>query len=314
MCNALDRYGVEVYERERNLMLTIVSVLYRNAQLFELNHQLTQQLNEAPHQWLVADNELGPNLGLTGENISVIEGAEPVKTRDAGSLHHAEAIEKCLDLVDTRFVLLIDPDFFVFRPDWIAQLLAHVRQNDLHFFGSVWHPRWYYQYRYFPTVHFMLIDLEKVPRRTLNFRPLIDQDWFWHQINNPRRFLPDWLRLSLKVERIRDTGWQVYKRHANRKDIRYETLLPSYRPPKDLRTKFESLGLLPDRFCLVPQRKGAFTTESFLEGISPQAWQHGWEEFYWQGAPFAFHLRCVGRKSDGESELALLTQTLDDFL
>lgn len=298
-------------------MLEIISVVYQNSELLAINQSLTEQLNPSTkHKWIVADNEHGRNQHLENDNLTLVTGATKRPAGDAGSLHHAEGLHNCLSQVTSRYVLLIDPDFFAIRPNWIAEVLSQMRDYDLSFFGSVWHPRWYYQYRYFPTVHFMLIDLQKAPLESLDFRPLIEKDRVWHWLNQGHIYFPDSLRLTLKICRIRDTGWQVYKSHVDAPEHLHETLIPSYRPPQNFRTTLESkLGgwLLPDRFCFTPQREGYFTTESFLSSISPTAWEQGWEEFYWKHSPFAFHLRNVGRKSDSESELPLLCQTLKAF-
>ena len=298
-------------------MLDIVSVVFKNSELFAINQAITERLNPTtPHRWIVADNELGENQHLRNDNLTLVDGAVKRPAGDAGSLHHAEGIHNCLSRVTARYVLLIDPDFYVIRPEWIADVLSHMETHQLSFFGSVWHPRWYYQYRYFPTVHFMLIDLQRAPLETLDFRPLIEKDRVWHWLNQGHIYFPDAIRLTLKICRIRDTGWQIYKRYVEKPGHQHEALIPSYQPPQNARTAFEEKfggWLWPDRFCFTPQREGYFTQESFLSSMSPTAWEQGWEEFYWQGSPFAFHLRNVGRKSDSESELPLLRKTLEAF-
>ena len=294
-------------------MITIASVIFKNRRYFEINRDLTKRLNaDVPFKWILADNELGTNRSLAASDMEVIDGAEPVQSKDAGSLHHAKALQQCLEKVEGRFVLLLDPDFFVLRPNWISDLLAHMEASDLHFFGSVWHPRWYYQYRYFPTVHFMCIDLQKVAKQSLDLLPGIKNDRFWHFINHPRPFLPDWLRLRLKIGRIRDTGHKVYRRYAHDESVRFRTLLPSYTPPPTFATWMESkLGrFLEERWCFVPQKDEMFTSDSFLKQRAQQAYWSGWEEFFWKGEPFAFHLRSVGRQSSPIKDLSLLRRTL----
>ena len=295
-------------------MITIISVLYRNRPFFELNHRLTQALNaDTAYRWLVADNELGKNTVSGSRSLKIIDGVERPKTRDKGSLHHARALQKCLDRVDTRFVLLMDPDFFVLQQHWLDRVVSHATEHNFAFFGSCWHPRWYYQYRYFPSVHFMLIDLAKVEAKSINLLPLIENDKFWHFVNNESSSIPGWLLTTLKIGRIRDTGWQVYRAYFDHPSFRHQHLTPSFRPPDTARVRLErSLSsLLPDRLCFVPQRPGAFTEKSFLEEICPQAWERGWEEFFWGEAPFAFHLRSVGRVERSESDMSLLREALN---
>jgi hypothetical protein len=209
----------------------------------------------------------------------------------------------------------MDPDFFVLQQRWLDRVVAHAMKHDIAFFGSGWHPRWTYQYRYFPCVHFMLIDLEKVPAGEINFLPLIDGDMVWHLVNSDLSPIPGWLRPTLKIGRLRDTGWQVYRKYLDDPSVRHETLVPSFRPPATARVRLERrLGsALPDRLRLVPGRAGAFTKKSFLEEICPPAWRRGWEEFFWGEEPFAVHLRSVGRAARSQSELSLLRDLLEDF-
>jgi hypothetical protein len=297
-------------------LVTILSVLYRNRPIFELNHCLTQALNiGTAYRWLVADNELGGNSESGRDGITIVDGVERTSTRDKGSLHHARALQKCLARVDTRFVLSMDPDFFVVQQHWLERIVAHATKHDIAFFGAGWHPRWSYQYRDFPAVHFMLIDLEKVPADSINFLPLIDQDLVWHLMNSNASPIPGWLRETLKIGRIRDTGWQIFRKYFDNPSFRHEVLTPSFRPPDTVRVRLERrLGSrLPDRLRLIPRHPGAFTDESFLEEICPIAWKRGWEEFFWHGKPFAFHLRTVGRAASSESEASLARGVLKNL-
>ncbi len=291
-------------------------MLYRNRAFFDLNHKLTQALNiGTAYRWLLADNELSGNAVSGKHDLTIIDGVERTETRDRGSLHHARALQKCLDRVETRFVLAMDPDFFVLQQHWLKRIVAYAEKNDLAFFGSGWHPRWSYQYRYFPCVHFMLIDLEKVPAGEINFLPLIDGDMVWHLVNSDLSPIPDWLRPTLKIGRIRDTGWQVYRKYFKHPALRHETLIPSFRPPVTARARLERrLGsVLPDRLRLIPGRAHAFTEESFLEEVCPLAFSRGWEEFFWGEKPFAVHLRNMGRAATPQTELSLLRDLLGDF-
>jgi hypothetical protein len=297
-------------------LITILSVLYRNRPFFDLNYKLTRALNTGTeYRWLVADNESGGE-DVGGEaGITLIGGVERTATRDSGSLHHARALQECLARVDTRFALAMDPDFFVLQRNWLERIVAHVTKNDIAFFGAGWHPRWTYQYRYFPCVHFMLIDLDKAPAGEIDFLPSIDGDMAWHLVNSDRVPIPGWLRPTLKIGRIRDTGWQVYRKYRDHPSIRHETLTPSFRPPATARVRLETrLGaLLPDRLRLVPGRAEAFTEKSFLEEIRPAAWALGWEEFFWRDEPFAVHLRSVGRAANSQPELSVLRDLLEGF-
>lgn len=53
--------------------------------------------------------------------------------------------------------------------------------------------------------------------------------------------------------------------------------------------------MVPDRLSRIPTRKGSYTEKSFLRDLSPAGYSRRWEEFFWQGRPFGFHLRNLGR-------------------
>ncbi|MGH9695848.1 MAG: hypothetical protein ACRD5Z_16975, partial [Bryobacteraceae bacterium] len=263
------------------------------------NVELTMHLNPGlKSRWIAVDNTLaGPgacNSAVPG--VEILPGVPRPRARDKGSLHHAMALEKALHEVRTRFVLFMDPDFFVIRANWVEIVLSHVAEQGLGIFGSVWHPRWFYQYRNFPSVHFMLVDLHQIPLTQVDLKPLISDDRWWQIINRDRTPWPRILRDTLKAQRCRDTGWQIYRRYRDDPAISVETLLPHYVPPEDARYKWERrlAPLLRESWRKYPD-SGTFTEESFVKAQCPQAYAQAWEEFFWREAPFAIHLRRVGR-------------------
>jgi hypothetical protein len=76
-----------------------------------------------------------------------------------------------------------------------------------------------------------------------------------------------------------------------------ETLLPHFLPPAGTRYRWERrlVPLLPNSWRKYPVDPSGFMEESFLRTHSVQAYGQNWEEFFWLGAPFAIHLRRVGR-------------------
>ncbi len=283
-------------------LLTIVSVRFRNDALLRKNLELTRAFNPGQsNRWIVVDNEFDGAMEPAGANVDVIPGAARPKARDLGSLHHALGLEKALSAVGTRFVLLLDPDFYVVSKGWIADVVAHAVENKLAFFGAPWHPRWFYQYRDFPAVHFMLIDLEQVRPGDIDLKPAISDDRWWQKINGSPAGLPTALRDALKVQRIRDTGWRLHRRYRDDPGARIELLIPHYVPPESARYRWERRlsPVLPKSWLMFPAREESFVRESFLKARFPEAYARGWEEFTWRGAPFAVHLRGVGRAMSG---------------
>lgn len=284
--------------RDSSQSLSIISVAFPDSGLLQKNVELTKHLNpKLKCRWICVDNTPQSNLSISAAYVEILPGIPRLRSRDLGSLHHAMALEKALQEVRTRFVLLMDPDFYVLRKDWISTLLSHVSKREIGIFGAVWNPRWFYQYRGFPSVHFMLIDLDRIPLAHLDLKPLISTDRWWQIINRDSTPWPSVLRDTLKAQRCRDTGWQLYRRYHRDPDIGVETLLPHYVPPANARYRWERrlAPLLPASWRKYPADTRGFTEESFLRAHSAQAYSQGWEEFFWLGAPFAIHLRRVGR-------------------
>lgn len=292
-------------------MLSIISVKFGSAVWLEQNLELIRRLNpNSEYDFFVVNNDSDPNFKPSRE-IQVLPAVPRVLHGDKGSYHHAAALNSALPLIKTRFLLILDPDFYVIRPNWIEAVVENMKAQNLACFGSTWHPRWTYQYRYFPSVHFMLFDLEKIPLETLDFTPDIGVGWWDRTIARSR--IPSSLKTMLQIGTFRDTGSRVQHRF---RDAKTECLQPHF----DLESTISSFDALqkislslPDRLSLIPKRKNYFTEKSFLHDISLYAYQQQWEEFFWQGTPFAFHLRQVGRSSglEDQTQLRRLLQNHD---
>jgi Glycosyl transferase family 2 len=292
-------------------MLSIVSVKFGSKLWLEQNLELIRRLNpNSNYDFFVVNNDSDLNFKPSPE-IQVLPAVPRVLHGDKGSYHHAAALNSALPLIKTRFLLILDPDFYVIQPNWIEVVIDYMKSQSLACFGSIWHPRWTYQYRYFPSVHFMLFDLEKIPLETLDFTPDIGVSWWDRTL--ARSQIPASLKTILQIGTFRDTGSRVQRLYQKAK---IEYLQPHF-DLESATSSFDALQKLslslPDRFSLIPKRKNYFTAQSFLRQTSLYAYQQQWEEFFWQNAPFAFHLRQVGRGSglQDQTELSRLLQNHD---
>ncbi len=278
-------------------MLSIISVKYGSSQWLEKNLELVQKLNpnHSP-QWLIVNND---NDSGFRSSYQILPAVAREQHNDKGSYHHAAAIMSALPEVKTRFLLVLDHDFYILRQNWITTVTQQMMARDLAFFGSVWHPKWTYQYRYFPSVHCFFVDLEKVAITDLNFLPAMGTHWLDNIISHPALPLPKNWRTRLQIGQFRDTGWRIYQRF---KKYRFESLIPHLNATAP--------RFIPERLSLIPTKANAFTRASFLAQDSSFAYQNGWEEFFWQDQPFAFHLRRVGRnpQTDEYHELCRLLE------
>lgn len=308
--------------------LTVCTVSFHSREYLELNLALTRSLNpSAPIAWLVIENTPHGADGRLDEESNgfvVAEGVDASQTgKYGGSYHHGAALDKALLHINTRFALVLDPDFFIIRPGWAADVIEHMMANDLAFFGVPWHPRWYRKPRYFPCVHCMFIDMDQVAKEDITFlpdllnnpRPFTSGTWrnymdvrnqgqglraFWAIARLPWRTLAEDLRQRLLIGSSRDTGHHLHRKYGKQSRIRHEQVKPVFRPqqagfiPEDVSPLQISKiveSLLPDRFSYVPKRKHYYSEIGFRELTGVDVASLGWEEFTWQDKPFGFHVR-----------------------
>lgn len=159
--------------------LTICTVSYRSASLLDLNLTLTRELNPATNfHWLVVDNagDFQARTLSDVQEVRIIQG-EPCLNlgKLRGSYHHAQALNHAVGLVSTRYLMVIDPDFFIIKKGWVADVLNHMSVNGLAFWGAPYYPDLTWKRRYFPTVSCMIVDLQQVPATALDFTPELDE-------------------------------------------------------------------------------------------------------------------------------------------
>ena len=249
----------------------------------------------------------------------MVPGAPP-NSRD--NYHHTEGLHRALELVTSRYLLILDPDFYIVRENWWEEVRAYLGARRLAFFGSPWHPKFTDKYRYFPAVHCMFIDLAKVNLGDLDFHPWPGRAAaISARVNSPSWLTRTWARVTLQ-HRWRepvDTGTRVYLRYASDPTVRSECLVPVYRLPQDLpggrpptlRSRLVE-RILPDSLCYVPKRRGYFTDRGFREAGAWASMPEDWEEFMWRGEPFGFHVRRNNKKTqrNEENELTALDRLL----
>jgi hypothetical protein len=293
--------------------LTICTVSFLSEPYIALNRRLTTVLNPGSSiPWLVIDNSPAGSRALaSGPGVTVVRAAEAFDLDHprAPSQHHAAALNRGLDLVRTRYVLVLDPDFFVVRPHWAGDVLRHMEERGLAFFGAPWHPRWFAKYRYFPCIHCLFIDLDRVPRSEVDFRPGRGglggeaAAWTRRAAQILKRVLPfaatrplQALAARRAVGQSQDTGYLLHRRFAGRPGLKAECAVPVFRPGREYPAGYRRLNrgldaILPDRLSYVPKQMANYTPRGFAERGMEDVSQHGWEEFVWRDEPFGFHVR-----------------------
>lgn len=254
-----------------DLDLTILTVSYKSRPYLIPNAELTRLLNPGvAYDWHVCENtpEGEPERFALNDHpfASLPEGpAFPTdRPRGAPSYHHAAGLNSLVPKIKSRYVLILDPDFFILRPNWIRDVLRHMESNHLAFFGVPWHPAYIAKYRYFPCIHCWFIDTEQIPIEQLDFTPEIppyrtdEYPWprkvlFSHLARPARRFMKTvmnnrWDLLDLKRRWLSmyssyDTGWRLYKQYGHLYKYKRECLVPTFHPRQHLPSKSFVTGL-----------------------------------------------------------------------
>lgn len=340
-----------------NPQLSIISVYHNTLakQLLEANYALTKNLNpETSFVWYAGDNtpndfyqKLDPDKFITVRNAPIED------FHNLGSHHHASAINRCLKEVTTRYVLSLDSDYFIIRPNWIRDVIVHMQKNNLAVFGVPYYVQDWQKYRYVPCVVGMVIDCEKIPLSALDFSPMYSMDeqgkitgakhtlkeMFPHMsasdagkrnfLINARSFLARCKStLSIKRRRTyigtaRDTGYGIYTYIGSRPDIRSECVIGVLNRPQikkelvmGLNTLYELL--LPEQLCYLPKDKQYYSDFGFAKRGYFDIAALGWEEYIWKDAPFGTHVhgslpKLKKRGRTPEQEIKLVKNALNTF-
>lgn len=272
----------------------------------------------------------GPDLKATHDRVMAALGSRGAEASEhrrlldkfLGSYHHAESLGLALEGADTRFVIVMDPDFYVIRRDWIRDILGHMNDRGLALFGAPWSPRWRQKVRYVAAPHLMVIDREKLPLH----REILAPDLIaggrrfgsalWSEfaaawpgarrtalaqlLRRPIRAIWEDLRQRSEIGSARDTGHGLAQAFAGNPALTMELCQPVFSPGRDgfmppdvtpLQANRLVESILPDRLSYIPKRRGFVSRSGFAERGLPDFRDLGWEEFLWRDAPFAFHIR-----------------------
>lgn len=304
--------------------LTICSVSYNSAGFLRLNYKTTKTLNPRNEiRWIIAENsprDSTSRLAANEPHLTVIEGSG---SGHIPTYHHTLALRRCVEQAETRFILVIDPDLFVVRQNWVSETIMHMRERDLAILGVPWHPQSSAKYRYFPAVHFSLFDTHRFPKSAIDFRPDVpngetDPDWDRERGDSSKHFflsrgaaqLAKLPVLSHRRRRYTDTGSRLYKQWAGDPSLHYEIMDPVWDPQRGI--KNQSLAgkilqrLLPDELCYQPKHYQTKYRSGFLDSAISDDFRQNWEQFMWRDAPFCFHVRLNLERSsrDAHSEIS----------
>ena len=286
-----------------NIDLTICSVYHSSETkaLLELNYDVVKKMNPGVQiRWIAADNTpKGFTDKIDEHKFTVVPGAEsirPVLGWLIGSYRHADALNNSLSHITTRFVVFLDMDFYIVRKDWMRDVILHMQEKNITFFGVPWHPVHFVKIRYFPGPQALFIDLKKVSVSQLDFRPCFDyimHPTLWSRCARKIKKIKDAASKRMTIGTCPDTGFKIYCRFRDR--ATYEYVTPVFVPAVDLPHIPEATSMwekiLPDSLSYIPKKAGYYTESGFSSAGFPDARAQHWEEFMWNGHPFGFHIR-----------------------
>ncbi len=251
--------------------------------------------------------------------VHILDGSPSFSTPwDEGSYHHSLGLTLALPHVQTRYLLVLDPDFYICRRDWIDWVLGDMERKGLSFFGATWSPATPSKYQNFPCVHCMFVDLTQVPLSTLDFTPDLPissrRRNFADKSNRWKRSIPRWMRRRLWFselfqflilrEQARDTGYRIFQSFHRQKptyaclefltrDDQMEILVRFLLYfPAPVRWWLKRIGWVPDPTEVLKRQK----QKTFLKPrLGKIYYRLHWDEFLCEGKPFGFHLRRVAQ-------------------
>lgn len=302
--------------------LTICTVSFNHEDFVNKNIDLSVRLNQASlslFRWLVVENT--PDLASLPKNQNSPCKVDWVRGEDGKNFpgpsgpgfHHGAAINKALKQVKTRYLLTIDPDFFILMENWVSDVLSRMKERKLAALGAPWNPVWYVKQRYLPAcVHCLFLDLEQFDRGRLDFRP----GQTLERAKRKRR-VPEIIRRSIgnafnyyqwlwpnrmQIGKERDTGYQIAE-ILQSAHLNFECFVPVFDPVHDfsgppfVRYLDRFFG---DKRRYIPKDDQYFSKPGFEHWGVESARKIGCEEFLWKEQPFGFHFRGYPKRISGK--------------
>ncbi len=229
--------------------ITIVSVLGpEDKSYITRNINLIKKLNKRDNYIIyLIDNfyESSNNFKINDQNIFVHKGVSQnnsIHSNFRGSYQHAESLNKFLkeNKIMTNYLLVLDPDFFILKNDWIKIVTEFMDKGDLDFFGSPWHPKWYTKYKNFPCVHCLFMNMNRVNQESLDFLPDLINKTSLKKLEQKMKNNQDYIPKELQIYKWHQILLHMFIYSTKRLINKYE--MYSIKVPKRL-IKFSSLLL-----------------------------------------------------------------------
>ena len=344
--------------------LTICSVYHSEmtARILEMNGIFIRKMNpNISWTYLAVNNSPQESIHLKSAGIKEFPGVPlpenlppypgPISTWSSYTGYFdGGASNSLLKHIKTRFVVFLDYDFFIVRPNWINDVLSYMEKENIGILGAPYHPKYWVKFRYFPSKNCIFVDREKIGKEFYDwdFRPQYSIEEVKKTMTAARHKAeqkakhpkppPSKLRRFFQSIRKRhylglskDVGFNLRRRYYGQDKIKYECFQPTvvlndflyhyYLDGHWHKILYQLEKLVPERWSFVPKKKNYFTFKSFKNVGFFDVLSAGMEEWWWREVPFGFHLRGfkerhlkeIGENFDPEENIRIIKTATDNF-
>lgn len=293
--------------------ITGIVCYYNNPGTINYMIDLSCKLNKGI-RWLVETSQ-APNAKLTDNAEQITGKYDPNLLKDNSGYNerygfftintleymtqlHAMGLNNLVEHINTRYVLVNDPDFFVFQP--LDSVIEHMNINNLAFFGAPYHPEvidvqpeknWHCSTQYneqgeyiqLPTCWHTIIDLEKFDKNNIDFYP-----------GYPNHDVERYKRISSHIQ----CGSKL---NLHSLDYNTETLVPSIKYSFGGGKKITCAGDMIKEYKFKPEHytlKSIYDEYDIEKNPDKLYYTNTLEEYYWQDKLYGVHSR--GRLRGGD--------------
>ncbi len=285
--------------------ITIVTVNWHSAGWIRrlLDNLLRKSSGRHSLRAMVLDNTGGADSDLASVAAAGVPCTiRPVDCRGlTGSRAHAFALNEAMGLVQTEFVLIVDPDVHVFAPQWDSLCIEALSAGNVAAIGAPY-PRWKIgKYHDFPSPVFCFFRRDMVHQIQMDWRPYDDYLWcnaaifVVRQIGrlggllNRRRFQqsPAFRSYAQFAEHefgvfSWDTGWRIARaaRHRKLASILFDDMMPQDAP--SLNVPADPVWVeLAGEFELFVFKNHPMVIHRYGSGARPWRTAKGGDESFW---------------------------------
>ena len=223
-----------------------------------------------------------------------------------------------------KYLLIIDPDFFVIKENWLKEQIDFMEQNNIDIISAPYHPvKDWIKPKNIPTVYFLLINSYKISKDQINFFPPLEKE-----ISNKKKIFQNKISFDFFIKffiyfigsifgdknryligSLGDTGYNLGNL---KKDSNCEFLSPAINKIRDLGYNKLLLDFfVNDKYKIIHKRNN-FSFKTFKNFKLYDFRKIGCQEYFWKKNPFAFHLR--GSIKPFDKNIDELDLILKDFL